>query len=58
VGNFTIDGRYKIPFRLDGWGAVWAMTPADQAAILPFMMTCIREDSQELVQAIDLNFAH
>jgi hypothetical protein len=57
VGTFAIGGT-KIPFRLDGWGALWAMTPADQAAILPFMMTCIREDKQELVQAINLNFAH
>jgi hypothetical protein len=57
VGTFAINGR-KMPFQLDGWGAVWAMTPADQAAILPFMMTCVRDDSQQLVQAINLNFAH
>lgn len=57
VGTMTYAGVVKLPFELDGWGAVWAMTPADQAAILPFMLTCLRDDT-EVVQKVNLSFAH
>jgi hypothetical protein len=56
VGTMSIVGN-KVPFVLDGWGAVWAMTPADQAAILPFMLTCLYDDVH-LVQHVNLNFDH
>ncbi len=51
-GTMTIAAQ-KLPFRIRGWGAVWAMPAADQAAILPFVLTCIA-DGTHLIQ--DLSF--
>lgn len=49
-GTMTIAAQ-KLPFRLRGWGAVWAMPAADQAAILPFVLTCVADDTH-LIQDI------
>ena len=45
----------KLPFRVRGRGALWSMPPADQAAILPFVITCI-SDERKLVQDVDLGY--
>jgi hypothetical protein len=39
-GTVVIANAAPRPFLVRGISAVWAMPPADQAAILPFMLTC------------------
>jgi hypothetical protein len=55
-GTMLFSG-YKLPFRLRGRGSLWTMPPADQAAILPFVLTCI-EDDRKLVQEVDIGYQH
>ena len=40
AGTVVIANAPPQPFELRGLSAVWAMPPADQAAILPFMLSC------------------
>jgi hypothetical protein len=40
AGTVVISNNPPLPFELRGTSAVWAMPAADQAAILPFMLTC------------------
>jgi hypothetical protein len=53
-GTMKFSG-YKLPFRVRGRGSLWSMPAADQAAILPFVLTCVR-DERSLVQEIDLGY--
>jgi hypothetical protein len=39
-GTVTISTGEVLPFEVRGLSAVWAMPPADQAAIMPFMLSC------------------
>jgi hypothetical protein len=55
AGDDTMSGTVRIstgavlPFELRGVSSVWSMPPADQAAILPFMLTCSRvEDGRHV----------
>ena len=41
-GTVRISTGEVLPFELRGVSSVWSMPPADQAAILPFMLTCSR----------------
>ena len=43
-----------VTFRIRGWGAVWSMPAADQAAILPFVLTCVA-DGTHLIQDLAFN---
>lgn len=52
-GTMTI-AEQKLPFRIRGWGAVWSMPAADQAAILPFVLTCVA-DGTHLIQDLAFN---
>jgi hypothetical protein len=40
AGTVVIANAPPQPFELRGVSALWAMPPADQAAILPFMLSC------------------
>jgi hypothetical protein len=53
-GTMTFSG-HKLPFRVRGRGALWSMPAADQAAILPFVITCV-QDERRLVQEVDLGY--
>jgi hypothetical protein len=50
-----IIANHVLPFRLKGRGALWSMPAADQAAILPFVITCIA-DERALVQDVDMGY--
>jgi hypothetical protein len=50
-----IIANHVLPFRLKGRGALWSMPAADQAAILPFVITCIVDD-RALVQDVDMGY--
>jgi acylphosphatase len=53
-GTMLFSG-HKLPFRLRGRGSLWSMPAADQAVILPFVLTCI-EDDRRLVQDVDVGY--
>ena len=49
AGTVKISTGEVLPFELRGLSSVWAMPAADQAAILPFMLTCSRvEDGRHV----------
>jgi hypothetical protein len=56
VGDDTLAGTVKVstgavlPFELRGVSAVWAMPAVDQAAILPFMLTCTRVEEGRRIE--------
>jgi hypothetical protein len=51
-GTLTISTGDVLPFELRGLSAVWAMEPADQAAIVPFMMTCSQLEEGRHVEGV------
>jgi len=44
AGTMRISTGEMLPFELRGLSAVWAMPAADQAAIIPFMLSCSQVD--------------
>ncbi|HEY1585861.1 MAG TPA: hypothetical protein VGH63_09260 [Polyangia bacterium] len=44
AGTMRISTGENLPFELRGLTSVWAMPPADQAAIIPFMLSCSQVD--------------
>jgi hypothetical protein len=40
AGTVKVSTGTELPFELRGVAAMWSMPAADQAAILPFMLTC------------------
>jgi hypothetical protein len=51
VGTFEQAGK-RVPFAVRDLGALWSLTPADQAAILPLMLSCDTET--QIIQVVDL----
>ncbi|MDB4966648.1 MAG: hypothetical protein JWN44_2337 [Myxococcales bacterium] len=49
-GTVRISTGQVLPFELRGVSSVWSMPAADQAAILPFMMTCSRVEEGRHVE--------
>ena len=41
-----------LPFELRGLTAVWAMPAADQAAIIPFMLSCSQVDEGRHMEGV------
>jgi hypothetical protein len=61
VGNDTLAGTVKVstgevlPFELRGMSSVWSMPAADQAAILPFMLTCSQVEEGRHVEGANVD---
>jgi hypothetical protein len=51
-GTMTLSTGAVLPFVLRGLSAIWAMEPADQAAIMPFMMSCARLEEGRHVEGV------
>jgi hypothetical protein len=51
VGSFEQSGK-RVPFVVRDLGALWSLTPADQAAILPLMLSC--DTDTRIIQVVDL----
>ncbi len=52
VGTVKISTGDVLPFELRGLSAVWAMPPADQAAIIPFMLSCSQVEEGRHVEGV------
>jgi hypothetical protein len=61
VGNDTLAGTVKVstgevlPFELRGLSSVWSMPAADQAAILPFMLTCSQVEEGRHIEGANVD---
>jgi hypothetical protein len=55
VGTLVFNNSVKLPFRMRGRGSLWSMPAADQAVILPFVITCLIDD-RKLLQDVDLSY--
>jgi hypothetical protein len=51
-GTMQISNGDVLPFEIRGLSAVWAMPPADQAAIMPFMLTCSQVEEGRHVEGV------
>jgi hypothetical protein len=54
VGTMIFAG-HRLPFIVHGRAALWSMPAADEATILPLVLTCVY-DERRLVQVVDLNY--
>jgi hypothetical protein len=52
TGTMRISTGERLPFELRGLAAVWSMPAADQAAILPFMLTCSQVDEGRHLEGV------
>jgi hypothetical protein len=52
AGTMRISTGETMPFELRGLTAVWSMPPADQAAILPYMLACSRVDEGRHMEGV------
>ena len=52
AGTMMISTGEKLPFELRGVSAVWSMPAADQAAILPFMLSCSQVDEGRHLEGV------
>jgi hypothetical protein len=50
-GLVVLSGK-AYPFQLKGRGRLWSMSPADQAAILPLMMSCTHTERSDITTPI------
>jgi hypothetical protein len=51
-GTVQISTGDVLPFELRGLSAVWAMPPADQAAIIPFMLSCSQVEEGRHIEGV------
>lgn len=52
AGTMMISTGEKLPFELRGLSSVWSMPAADQAAILPFMLSCSQVDEGRHMEGV------
>lgn len=52
AGTMMISTGEKLPFELRGLASVWAMPAADQAAIIPFMLSCSQVDEGRHLEGV------
>jgi hypothetical protein len=52
AGTMRISTGEVLPFELRGLTAVWAMPAADQAAIIPFMLSCSQVDEGRHMEGV------
>jgi hypothetical protein len=52
AGTVKIATGEVLPFELRGLSAVWSMPPADQAAIIPFMLSCSQVEEGRHVEGV------
>jgi len=52
AGTMRISTGDTLPFELRGLSAMWSMPPADQAAILPYMLACSRVDDGRHMEGV------
>jgi hypothetical protein len=51
-GTMMISTGEKLPFELRGLSALWSMPAADQAVIMPFMLSCSRVDDGRHMEGV------
>jgi len=49
-GTVRVANDEIVPFELRGLSAVWSMEPADQAAIMPFMLSCSNNEDGRRIE--------
>ncbi len=52
AGTMRISTGETLPFELRGLGAMWSMPAADQAAIIPYMLSCSRVDEGRHMEGV------